>query len=160
MNSTEFRSLVADFNRRIMKGRYVYLWHGTEGGLSEVLPSDITSKMDILKTLSTVDISACPADEIDRLIKKGIPVGLIDLLNLPKPRILVVINACLLARYRTGIQMYYDNFVGDGTMLVFQVARCNPEVVKLPSFVKFEPQTCFNYLANLVKNDHVIEEEE
>jgi len=160
MNLVEFKTLIADFKKRIMKGRYVYLWHGTERGLDDILPQDVTSRMDIVETIRNVDISECVADEIDRLIKKQISRELTNHSNLPEPHILVVTNAYLMARYKTGLQMYYDNFVGDGRMLILQVAKWYIETVRLPSFVNFEPETCFNYLAKLVESDHVIEEGE
>lgn len=159
MNITQFSSLIADFQSRIMNGRYVYIWYGEHESLQKIIPPKITSKLDIVETLRETDISKYANAEMDKLIKKQVSGALVQLSKLPKPRIVVLTNGQLLARYKTGIQIIYDNFIGDGKMIIFQVSKYMVDLPKLPSFVKYEPRICLNYLASFLNDDNIIEEE-
>lgn len=162
MRLLEFEELIATFSTKPRPGRHVYLWCGKEAELRAKLPQKITHFLDIVDlAASTQSRTPVPSEAAEQL-RKLIVQELQNLrTNLTLPIILAVTGCHLLARYRTGLGMFFQYYVSDGTMVIFSVPEQGPPPMpKLPSYVEFEPQATSQYLSSLVGRENVVEKEE
>jgi hypothetical protein len=158
MRLSEFEELIATFSTRPRPGRHVYLWHGNEIELRAKLPPRIIQSLDIVdRTASTQPLASAPSEAAEQL-RRLIVQELQDLRSkLTSPIILAVTGCHLLARYRTGIGMFFQYYVSDGAMVIFSVPEQGSPIPNLPSYVEFEPQAVSEYLARLIGRENVIQ---
>ena len=158
MRLSEFEELIATFSTKPRPGRHVYLWDGNEIELRAKLPPRITQSLDIVDlTASTQSPDSAPLEAAEQL-RRLIVQELQDLRSkLTSPIILVVTGCHLLARYRTGIGMFFQYYVSDGAMIIFSVPGQGSSIPNLPSYAEFESQAASQYLASLVGGENLIE---
>jgi hypothetical protein len=75
-----------------------------------------------------------------------------------KQQILVVLSSSILARYKIGLTVFYNYYLGDHTMVIFVVPI--PKFLndlKLPEYVKYDPNETLKYISSLTQPENVIE---
>jgi len=158
MRLSEFEELIATFSTKPRPGRHVYLWHGNEIELRAKLPPRITQSLDIVDlAASTQSLASAPSESAEQL-RRLIVQELQELRSkLTSPIILAVTGCHLLARYRTGLGMFFQYYVSDGAMVIFSVPEQGSSIPNLPSYAEFELQATSQYLASLVGGENLIE---
>ncbi len=106
--------------------RELILWFGAE---SKLLPFLTNVQVEILELLDTFDPAVLPVDEDD--VRRHLSQSLRKCLqSIPrkanKRTALIVRSAGLLARYRVGVQDFYNWFCDDFSMVILLIeGRCN-----------------------------------
>lgn len=128
-------------------GKHVYLWNGKIKDLK--LPMEITKSLD----LSKID---CNSEyEIKRYIINKLNIYYRESTN---QQILLVINPYLIARYNTGIGVFYDYFVSDRNMVIFVVPSMKQKTLRFPDYVLFNRDMILKYFKKLIDPDNIIKE--
>ena len=106
--------------------RELILWSGAE---SKLLPFLTNVQVEVLDLLDTFDPDALPVDddEIRQHLSQSLRRRLQAILREPSKRTaLIVRSAGLLARYRVGVQDFYNWFCDDFSMVILLIeGRCN-----------------------------------
>jgi len=142
VNRDQFADLIRAFMQRARPGRNLYIWHGREQDLLDLLPSSHVHRLSIVEELAKIGDLPFADDEsrfrLDRLIGQTLD----DLMTKDHgdPQILVVTGTVLLARYG-GANAFFD-FIGDRRMVILQVSS---EILDtetsdhLPEYVQLRP---------------------
>jgi hypothetical protein len=162
LNSEEFKKVVAELKKRPMPGKHVYVWNGDENALIELIGKELTQEFDLAKDLQVDGSYEYTETGFPRLIEKSIERKLFEFYSevndLKKQQILIVSSSSILSRYKIGLAVFYDYYVGDRTMVVFVVSK--PQVLAnfgLPDYVRYEPDETLKYLGNLVQPENIVE---
>ena len=112
-------------------------------------------------------LSHLPIDQKDILNEKKLQKALQTELNkalqkcysqLSAQGILLVLDAELLARYRIGLQPFYDYFVGDRTMTILLISSAKISMdANLRGYFTLDDGSVLSYLKPLLaQNDHIV----
>jgi len=161
----EFRKFVAEFRVRPIPGKHVYVWNGGKDSLLEILGKNQTEEIDLC-LCAGIDPEALREEVNESAARKQIEKTLEDKLfelysdiqKRGKQQILVVLSPSILARYKIGLTVFYNYYLGDHTMVVFVVPTAKfLNDLNLPNYVKYEPYETLKYLRALTQAENVIE---
>lgn len=159
MNSEEFKKLVDQLKERPLPGKHVYVWNGDEKSLFGVIDKELIKKLDLACDVQLEESKDYPETYFSRLIEKEIEKKLFgfysEITDLKKQQVLVVSSSSILSRYKIGLTVFYNCYVGDRTMVVFVVPK--PQTLVLPDYVRYDPDETLKYLGNLVQLENVVE---
>jgi len=162
LNPEEFKKVAAELKERPMPGKHVYVWNGDENALIELIGKELTREFDLAKDIQVDGSYDYTEKDFSRLIEKAIERKLFELYSevsdLKKQQILVISSSSILSRYKLGLTVFYDYYIGDRTMVVFVVPK--PQVLAnfgLPDYVRYEPDETLKYLGNLVQPENIVE---
>lgn len=162
MNSEEFKKVVAILKEHPMPGKHVYVWNGDEKVLVDIIGKELTREFDLAKDVQLNGNYDHTETYFPRLIEKAIEKKLFEfyseISDLKKQQILVISSSSILSRYKIGLTVFYDYYIGDRTMVVFVVPK--PQVLAnfgLPDYVKYDPDETLKYLSNLVQPENIVE---
>lgn len=164
MNRAQFSDLIRAFVMRARPGRNLYIWHGQEQDLLDLLPSSNVHRLSIVEALASMaDIPFVDDDSryrLGRLVRQTLDELIAE--DHGDPQILVVTGTILLARYG-GANAFFD-FVNDRRMVILQV---NPGTVDaetlahLPEYVQFRPAVELETLKHILeRQENLITEEQ
>jgi len=159
----EFKKIIDEFKVRPMPGKHAYVWNGDKDSLLKITGKNQTEEIDVCKDVAIGEVTnEINEPAIRRQIEKTLETKLIELYSDVKKRgkqqILLVLSPSILARYRIGLTVFYNYYLGDYTILVFVVPT--PKFrndLKLPEYVKYDPDETLNYLSALTLPENVIE---
>jgi hypothetical protein len=161
MISLDFKRMVEDFKTRPAPGKHAYVWNDDKSQLFEFLDKDLAVELDMI-----IETVACKIDgsqkDVRREIEKILETRLSELYSQVqeggKQQVLVITSPSVLARYRLGLTVFYNYYLGDRTMAVFIVPRPkNVEGLTFPGYVQYDPEETLKYLASLVGPENVVE---
>lgn len=150
---------LADVAQKQFWSKDVCIYVGTDRGLARELGDASVETLDLVDLFpSTEDL---PADDVgrSRLLQSRLDSFLEERSkSLRGRRIVVIKNAALLARYRTGLRPLYDWFGGDRTMVVLLLA---PLIVfhiplHMERDIKCDSNASADYLATCLANPKLL----
>jgi hypothetical protein len=158
----DFKKIVDEFRARPMPGKHVYVWNGDKDSLLRIIGENRTEEIDLCKD---IEIGAATNEvnesAIRRQIEKTLESKLFELYSgvqkRGKQQILIVLSSSILARYRIGLTVFYNYYLGDHTMVVFVVPV--PKVLNdlnLPEYIRYYPDETLKYLGALAQPENII----
>lgn len=160
MNAEDFKKVVAELKERPIPGKHVYVWNGDENALIEIIGKGLTREFDLATDIQVDGSYNHSETGFSRLMEKAFERKLFEFYSevsdLKKQQILVVSSSSILSRYKIGLTVFYDYYIGDRTMVVFVVPK--PQVLaNFPEYVRYDPDETLKYLGNLVQPENIVE---
>lgn len=160
MNRTRFQAVIAAFLQGPQPVRQLYLWHGEASDLLALLPPGRTQPLDIFELAAGLSRHPFAQDEAHELLLDALRARLRDWYRsgADAQPILVVTGCSLLARYRVGLQSFYE-VLTDRAMIVLVCPAADAAydpAGRLPGYIRCEPGATLAYLSRLVEDDHVV----
>ncbi len=154
--------MVDELKIRPLPGKHMYVWNGDEKTLVGIIGDELLQKFDLATDVQFDKSNDYSETHITRLIEKEIEKKLLELYSeiseLEKQQILVISSSSILSRYKIGLTVFYDYYIGDRTMVVFVVPKPQSLVnFGLPDYVKYDPDVTLKYLGNLVQTENIVE---
>jgi hypothetical protein len=141
-------------------GRHVYLWHGNDSHLSDIVPAEVKEVLDLHTLVASA--SRTPYEQADaaRVIQKLIEAWLEKNLAETRQRIVIISGCDILARYRVPLTAYFQ-WVSDTTMFIFVVEDWTSLSLAghIPEYVSLNTQSVFTYLHEIMSESATIEGE-
>lgn len=160
MNTEEFKKVATELKERPVPGKHVYVWNGDEDVLLEIVGKELACEFDLAADIQVDESYDQNETGFSRRIERSLEKKLFELYSevndREKQQILVVSSSSILARYKMGLTVFYDYYLGDRTMVVFVVPK--PEVLAIfPDYVRYAPDETLKYLGNLVQPENIVE---
>jgi hypothetical protein len=155
----DYRKIINDLKTRPIPGKHAYVWNSDKDSLLEIIGKPLGVELDLSSDVD-VDISDEERNESDvrRLIEMALERRLNELYSEVnrhgKQQMLVVCSSSILARYKMGLTVFYNYYLGDRTKVTFVAPR--PQTLmnlSLPDYVKCDPEETIKYFGNLVLTD-------
>jgi hypothetical protein len=152
MNAVDFKELIGRFTKYPIPGRKLFVWVGNRETLVKTLPVEITKEIDLIKLIRP--IASDTELNAERTIKSVLfqLVKSISLSNKTR-EILVIENAYLIARYRISLTPFYDYYLGDRTMAIFQIPKVS-SLNELPNYIEYNPSLVLEYFKKILPEEH------
>lgn len=156
----DFKKIIDEFRTRPIPGKHAYVWNEDKNRFTELVNKDLIRELDMALEISADENEAGQAG-IRRCIEKTLETKLSELYSQVQKggvqQILAVTSPSILARYRIGLTVFYNYYLGDRTMVVFIIPRPkNLENFAFPEYVQYNPDGTVKYLANLVGLENVV----
>jgi len=162
MTFQDFKKFVEEFKTRPIPGKHVYVWNGDANSLLEFLGEETREELDLS---SDIEIGTA-SDEVSegalgRSIEKKLESRLSELYAEVQKRhsqqVLVVTSASILARYRIGLTVFFNHYLGDHTMVAFVVPKAKAMGdLNLPTYVRYNPNETLKYFSALAQPENVV----
>lgn len=161
----EFEKFVAEFKSRPIPGKHVYIWNGDKDSLLEILGKNQTEEIDLCLYMNTdADLlednvnALVVRKQIEKTLEHKLFELYSDVQKRGKQQILVVLSPSILARYKIGLTVFYNYYLGDHTMVIFVVPIPKfQNDLKLPEYVRYDPNETLKYISSLTQPENVIE---
>ncbi len=160
MKLDQFKTTLDAFLQGPQPYRNLYVWYGEADGLTALLPAGRTQSLDLFQLAAGLSRHPFAQDEANELLRDVLRARLRAWYNdSAGAHPVMIVSGCeLLARYRVGLQPFYDALT-DHSMVILICsavdAAYNP-AGRLPGYVQCEPGTTLAYLSRLVEDDHVV----
>lgn len=160
MKTEEFRKVATELKERPVPGKHVYVWNGDEDVLLEIVGKGLACEFDLAADIQVDESYDQSETGFSRRIERSLEKKLFELYSeindQEKQQILIVSSSSILARYKMGLTVFYDYYLGDRTMVVFVVPK--PQVLaSFPDYVRYDPDETLKYLGNLVQPENIVE---
>ena len=160
MNAEEFKKVATELKERPIPGKHVYVWNGDENALFEIVGKGLAQEFNLAKDIQVDESYDLNETGFPRRIERALEKKLFELYSevsdREKQQILIVSSSSILARYKMGLTVFYDYYLGDRTMVVFVVPK--PQVLaNFPEYVRYYPDETLKYLGNLVQPENIVE---
>jgi hypothetical protein len=157
----QFAAMVEAFFQGAQPYRHLYLWHGEVDELSSLLPSGRFQSLDCFCLAAGLSRYPFARDEANELLRDALRSRLRDWYaeDASAHPILMVTGCELLARYRIGLQPFYEVLTGHSMVILVcsaEDATYDP-AGRLPAYVRCEPNATLAYLSRLVEDGNIIE---
>lgn len=158
----DFRKIVSDLKAGPIPGKHAYVWSGDKDSLLEITGKTLGEELDLSSDID-VDVSDEERNESDlgRLIEKALERKLFELYSevsrQGKQQMLVVCSSSILARYKMGLTIFYNYYLGDHTKVTFVAPKPQTLInLTLPDYVKYDPEDTLKYLGNLLLTENIV----
>lgn len=162
MTFQDFKKFVEEFKTRPIPGKHVYVWNGDADSLLEILGEDITEELDLSSDID-IGTSADEASEvvlarnIERKLEGRLSELYAEIRKRNKQQVLVVTSSSILARYKIGLTVFFNYYLGDHTMVAFVVPKAKASGdLNLPEYVRYNPHETLKYLSALAQPENVV----
>lgn len=161
MKQDQFTSKLDTFFQGPEPYRHFYLWHGEVDDVSFLLPSGYVQRLDMFRLASELSHYPLAQQEASELLRDVLRTQLRVWYERDGDQhpVLIVTGCELLARYRVGLQPFYE-VLTDRTMVILVCSAADAAydpAGRLPSYVRCEPGATLAYLSPLLEDDHVVE---
>jgi hypothetical protein len=160
LNTEEFKKVATELKERPVPGKHVYVWNSDEDVLLEIVGKGLAWEFDLATDIQVDESYDQSETGFPRRIERSLEQKLFELYSevndREKQQILIVSSSSILARYKMGLTVFYDYYLGDRTMVVFVVPK--PQVLaSFPDYVRYDPDETLKYLGNLVQPENIVE---
>ena len=161
MKRDQFEATLEAFLQGPQPYRHLYVWYGEADDLMLLLPSGRAQPLDIFQLAAELSHHPFAQDEANELLRDALRARLRDWYTggADSHPVLVVTGCELLARYRVGLQPFYE-VLTDRSMIILVCSAADASYDpsgRLPGYIHCEPGATLAYLSRLVEEDHVIE---
>lgn len=161
MKRDQFAATLESFFQSPQPYRHLYIWHGKADDLMPLLPPGRAQSLDIFQLAAELNCHPFTQDAANELLRDALRARLRDWYagGADAHPVLVVTGCKLLARYRVGLQPFYEVLTGRSmVILVCSAADASYDPTgRLPGYVHYESGATLAYLSQLAEDDHVIE---
>lgn len=160
MTRDEFVGVLEAFFRGPQPYRNLYVWHGEADELASLIPPGRMQPLDIFSMAAELSEHPFAQDEASELLRDALRARLREwYTGGADSRPILVVSGCeLLARYRVGLQPFYQ-VLTDNSMIVLVCSAADAAydpAGRLPGYVHCESGATLAYLGRLIEDDHVI----
>jgi len=161
MKRDQFVAVLEAFFRGPQPYRHLYVWHGEADNLMSLLPPGRMQPLDVFELTAGSSHYPFADEEANELLRDALRARLQDWYagGADSHPVLVVTGCELLARYRVGLQPFYE-VLTDRSMIILVCSAADASydpAGRLPDYVHCEPGATPAYLGRLVEDDHVVE---
>lgn len=161
MRADQLAAVLEDFFVSPQPYRHLYVWHGEVDDLMSLLPPNCVQPLDIFQLARELDCHPFAQNEANEVLRDELRARLQAWFRGgADARPVVVVTGCeLLARYRVGLQPFYEVLTERSmVILVCSAADASYDPAgQLPGYVHCEPGRTLAYLSRLVEDNHVVE---
>jgi len=158
----DFKKFVDEFKTRPIPGKHVYVWNGDANSLLEILGEEIREELDLSSDIE-IGTSADEANgvvlgrNIERKLESKLSELYAEVQERHRQQVLVVTSSSILARYKIGLTVFFNYYLGDHTMVVFVVPKAKAVGdLNLPGYVRYNPNETLKYLSALAQPENVV----
>ena len=162
MTFQDFKKFVDEFKTRPIPGKHVYVWNGDANSLLEILGEEIREELDLSSDIE-IGTSADEANgvvlgrNIERKLESKLSELYAEVQERHRQQVLVVTSSSILARYKIGLTVFFNYYLGDHTMVVFVVPKAKAVGdLNLPGYVRYNPNETLKYLSALAQPENVV----
>lgn len=162
MTFQDFKKFVDEFKTRPIPGKHVYVWNGDADSLLEILGEDIAEELDLSSDIE-IGTSSDEVSEvllgrsIERKLEGRLSELYIEVQKRNKQQVLVVTSSSILARYKIGLTVFFNYYLGDHTMVAFVVPKAKAvSDLNLPEYLRYNPNETLKYLSALAQPENVV----
>jgi len=141
-------------------GRHVYLWHGNDSQLLDLVPAEVKEILDLHTIIASAPRTPYEQSEASRIIQKLFEAWLEKNLVEIRQRIVIISGCDVLVRYHIPLTAFFQ-WASDTTMFIFIAENWTSISLagRIPEYVTINSQDEFIYLREIISESATIEGE-